>query len=52
MIINFSLTVLFTIIFVILKLGGGIACSWSWVLFPLWFPTIISIIIMIVFDFI
>lgn len=45
-----SSTTVLLFIFIILKLTGNIACSWWWVLSPLWIlPAIGIIIIAIVF---
>lgn len=39
---------LLTLVFIVLKLVGVIDWSWVWVLSPIWIPTILVCIIMIV----
>jgi hypothetical protein len=39
---------LLTLVFIVLKLVGVINWSWVWVLSPIWIPTILVCIIMIV----
>lgn len=39
---------LLTLVFIVLKLVGVINWSWLWVLSPIWIPTILVCIIMIV----
>lgn len=39
---------LLTIVFIVLKILGKITWSWGWVLAPLWLPTIIAIVILII----
>lgn len=39
---------LLALIFITLKLTGGIAWSWLWVLAPLWIPTALVIVILVV----
>ena len=36
------------IVFIVLKLLGKITWSWGWVLAPLWMPTIIAIVVLII----
>lgn len=39
---------LLTLVFIVLKLVGVINWSWLWVLSPIWIPTVLVCIIMIV----
>lgn len=39
---------LLTIVFIILKLTDNIDWSWWWVLSPLWIPTVIFLIVVLV----
>lgn len=39
---------LLTIVFIVLKILGKITWSWLWVLSPLWMPTIIAIVVLII----
>ena len=39
---------LLTLVFIVLKLVGVIDWSWVWVLSPIWIPTVLLCIIMIV----
>ena len=39
---------LLTLVFIVLKLVGVINWSWLWVLSPIWIPTVLACIIMIV----
>ena len=39
---------LLTLVFIVLKLVGVINWSWIWVLSPIWIPTVLVCIIMIV----
>ena len=41
-------TGLLTIVFIVLKLLGKISWSWIWVLSPLWIPTAILILVLII----
>jgi hypothetical protein len=38
-----------TVLFIALKLTGFIQWSWLWVLSPIWLPTVIGIIVLIIF---
>lgn len=38
-----------TILFVGLKLGNVITWSWLWILAPMWIPTIIGIMVLIIY---
>lgn len=38
-----------TILFIGLKLGNVIAWSWLWILAPMWIPTIIGIMVLIIY---
>ena len=40
---------LLAILFIALKLTGFISWSWLWVLSPIWIPTVIGIVILIIF---
>lgn len=46
--LDFSWTILLTIVFIVLKLLHKIAWSWVWVLSPIWIGIIISIIVVVV----
>ena len=39
---------LLTIVFIVLKILGKITWSWLWVLSPLWIPTIIAIVVLMI----
>lgn len=43
---------LLTIVFIALKLAGVINWSWIWILAPLWVPTVIVILIVLICAFI
>jgi len=40
---------LLTIVFIVLKLLGKITWSWLWVLSPLWIPTLLVIVFVIIY---
>ena len=40
---------LLTIVFIVLKLTGVIDWSWLWVLAPIWIPTAIAVIVLLIF---
>lgn len=40
---------LLTIAFIVLKLTGVIDWSWLWVLAPIWIPTAIAVIVLLIF---
>lgn len=40
---------LLTLLFIAAKLFGAIAWSWVWVLSPLWIPTLIFLIVAMIF---
>lgn len=46
--INIKFGEILTIVFIVLKLCGKITWSWIWVLSPIWIPTIISIICVVI----
>jgi hypothetical protein len=41
-------TGLLTIVFIVLKLLGKISWSWIWVLSPLWIPTAILVLVLVI----
>ncbi len=49
--VNFGITALLGIAFVVLKLCNVIQWSWIWVLAPFWIPVVLSIILILIFTF-
>lgn len=47
--LDFSLGVILTIIFFVLKATGFISWSWIWIFSPLWISVIISLTILLIF---
>ena len=43
---------LLTIVFIVLKLCNVISWSWVWVLAPIWIPTLIAIILLLILKYV
>ncbi|MBO7079908.1 MAG: hypothetical protein J6W64_08890 [Bacilli bacterium] len=43
---------LLTIVFIVLKLCKVISWSWVWVLAPIWIPTLIAIILLLILKYV